>query len=158
MAVMTEAREQAIRDLTRHCGDGRLTLDELEERIEEVHRATTDAEVLHALRELPVISHDPVTPPVSEPAYRYEDEDDVDERSYEHVIPDDVLSPPPLPGGRCGPAIKHHRREDASGIEKTLRTVWVISGFIAIFNGLWWLAIILWFVIPKLVLPNLRRI
>jgi len=36
--------------------------------------------------------------------------------------------------------------------------MWVISGFIAIFNGLWWLAIILWFVIPKLVLPNFRRI
>ena len=153
---MTEAREQAIRDLTRHCGDGRITLDELEERIEEVHRATTDAEIQHALRELPVVRHDPVPPPVSEPAYRYDDVDD--EYDYERVTPDAVLSPPPLPGGMCGPKIKHHRHEDASGIEKTLRTVWVISGFIAIFNGLWWLAIILWFVLPKLVLPNLRRI
>jgi hypothetical protein len=156
MAVMTESREQAIRDLTRHCGDGRITLGELEERIDEVNRATTDEEIRHALRELPVVAHDPVAPPVDEPVYR--DEDDVDERSYEHVIPDDVLSPPPLPGGSCGPALRRHRREDATGIEKTLRTVWVISGFIAIFNGLWWLAIILWFVVPKLVLPNLRRI
>jgi hypothetical protein len=47
-------REQAIRDLTRHCGDGRLTLDELEERVAEVYAATTTAEIEHALRFLPV--------------------------------------------------------------------------------------------------------
>jgi hypothetical protein len=46
-------RERVIRDLTRHCGDGRLTLDELEERVAEVCAATTTAEIEHALRFLP---------------------------------------------------------------------------------------------------------
>jgi hypothetical protein len=46
-------REQAVRDLSRHCGDGRLTLDELEERIAEVYAASNVAEIEHALRELP---------------------------------------------------------------------------------------------------------
>ena len=46
-------RERVIRDLTRHCGDGRLTLDELEERVGEVYAATTMAEIEHALRFLP---------------------------------------------------------------------------------------------------------
>jgi hypothetical protein len=46
-------REQAVRDLSRHCGDGRLTLDELEDRIAEVYAASTVADIEHALRELP---------------------------------------------------------------------------------------------------------
>ena len=51
---MTDAdRERAVRELTRHCGDGRLTLDELEERITEVHAASTEAELALAFRELP---------------------------------------------------------------------------------------------------------
>jgi hypothetical protein len=152
MSVMTESREQAIRDLTRHCGDGRLTLDELGERIDEVNRATTDAEILHALRELPAVAHDPVAPPVDEPVHRY---DDTDEDEYERVVPDDVL-PPPLPGAEHMP--RHRRRHEATGFEKTLRTVWFVAGIIAFVNGLWWLGLLLWFVIPKLVLPNLRRV
>ncbi|HEX4905966.1 MAG TPA: DUF1707 domain-containing protein [Acidimicrobiales bacterium] len=51
---MTDAdREQAVRELTRHCGEGRLTLDELEDRISEVYAATTEAELQLAFRELP---------------------------------------------------------------------------------------------------------
>jgi hypothetical protein len=46
-------REHAVSELKRHCGDGRLTLDELEERIAEVYAASTKAEIEHALRELP---------------------------------------------------------------------------------------------------------
>jgi hypothetical protein len=46
-------RESAVRDLTKHCGDGRLTLDELEDRIAEAYAATTKIELQHALRELP---------------------------------------------------------------------------------------------------------
>lgn len=46
-------RERVIRDLGRHCGDGRLTLDELEERVAEVYAATTTADIEHALRFLP---------------------------------------------------------------------------------------------------------
>lgn len=126
---MTDERERAIRDLTRHCGDGRLTLDELEERIEEVHRATTEAEIRLALRELPVIKRDAGA-------------------SGPTVIPEIVL-PPRLP---------HQHRHRNKSLEKTLKTAWTIAGFVALFNHMFWLAMILWFVLPKIVLPNLRRI
>src|SRR5258706_1775797 len=109
MAVMTDGREQAIRDLTKHCGDGRLTLDELEERIEEVHRATSDDEIQHALRELPVIHHEPT--PVVEPPRAPEPE---------RVTPEVVL-PPRHPHA--------HGRKQQKGVEHTLRTVWGIAGF-----------------------------
>jgi hypothetical protein len=46
-------RERVVRDLTKHCGDGRLTLDELEERIAEAYAAATVADLEHAVRELP---------------------------------------------------------------------------------------------------------
>ena len=139
---MTDAREQAIRDLTRHCGDGRLTLDELEERIDEVNRATTNAEITHALRELPVIHHEPEpTIPPPEPA---------------QVIPEVVL-PPRRSHDHGNKGIQHPHHANR-GMEHTLKTVWCIAGFVALFNGMFWLAIILWFVLPKLVLPNLRRI
>jgi len=63
MATLSEHdRDQAVRDLTRHCGDGRLTLDELEERIGEVYTATSAAELRHALRELPRFRPPPRTP------------------------------------------------------------------------------------------------
>jgi hypothetical protein len=52
-------RERVVRDLTRHCGDGRLTLDELEERVGEAWAASTRSELLHALRELPPFRHEP---------------------------------------------------------------------------------------------------
>ena len=51
-------RERAAGTLTRHCGDGRLTLDELEARLAEVYAATTRAELAAALRDLP-----PLMPP-----------------------------------------------------------------------------------------------
>src|SRR3954454_21074366 len=105
MSVMTDAQEQAIRDLTRHCGDGRLTLDELEERIDEVNRATTDEEIRHALRELPVVAGEPVTAPAAA-------------EEPELVVPDVVLAPRKSHTGGCAPS-----RRDASSIEKTLRAV-----------------------------------
>ena len=58
-------REQVVRDLTKHCGDGRLTLDELEQRIAEVYAATSKTELQHAIRELPRTPvHIPSSPPV----------------------------------------------------------------------------------------------
>jgi len=48
-----DERERVVRDLTKHCGDGRLTLDELELRVAEVYAATTRSELEHAVRELP---------------------------------------------------------------------------------------------------------
>jgi hypothetical protein len=66
MAEITDGeRDQYVKDLTRHCGDGRLTLDELEERVGEVFAATTRAELNHALRELPRFPDDQ---PVARPA------------------------------------------------------------------------------------------
>jgi hypothetical protein len=62
MGVMTdERRDEVVRELTRHCGDGRLTLDELEDRFAVAYAATTDAELDHALRELPRSA--PAAPP-----------------------------------------------------------------------------------------------
>lgn len=64
-------RDRAIRDLTRHCGDGRLTLDELEDRVAEAYAATTSEELLHALRDLPkepAATTRPAPRPVSPPA------------------------------------------------------------------------------------------
>lgn len=51
--ISDSERDRYVKELTRHCGDGRLTLDELEERVGEVFAATTRAELRHALRELP---------------------------------------------------------------------------------------------------------
>ena len=56
-------RDRVVSELTRHCGDGRLTLDELEERIAEVYAATTTADIEHALRQLPVKAASPATTP-----------------------------------------------------------------------------------------------
>jgi hypothetical protein len=60
--ITDSEREAAVRDLTRHCGDGRLTLDELEGRVEEVYAATTRAELRLALRELPRFRDEPAVP------------------------------------------------------------------------------------------------
>ncbi len=63
-------RERAVRDLTRHCGDGRLTLDELEDRIGLVYAATTEAELALAFRELPPFRLEPAAPARPIPATR----------------------------------------------------------------------------------------
>jgi hypothetical protein len=133
MAVMTEARDQAIRDLTRHCGDGRLTLDELEERIDEVNRATTDDEIRHALRELPVTRPEPAV--ADEPVVAEE---------HEHVRPDHVFTTP----RRIG------RDRDAAPWEKSVGTACCIGGFVLLFNGMFWLALLCWFVLPGLIIRH----
>jgi uncharacterized protein DUF1707/cell wall-active antibiotic response 4TMS protein YvqF len=46
-------REQALALLTEHCAAGRLTLDELADRIDVVHAARTQAELAEVLRDLP---------------------------------------------------------------------------------------------------------
>lgn len=57
-----EDRERAVKELTRHCGDGRLTLEELEDRITEVYAATTRAQLDRAFRELPSFRLPPAEP------------------------------------------------------------------------------------------------
>lgn len=75
-------RERVVRDLTKHCGDGRLTLDELEQRIAEAYSAATVADLEHAVRELPKSSpaRIPSAPPIrvkpSDAPVRAKDEED----------------------------------------------------------------------------------
>lgn len=63
MRVSDSERERIVRELTQHCGDGRLTLDELEERIAEAYAATTNDELQLAIRELPATPRKLVAPP-----------------------------------------------------------------------------------------------
>ena len=51
--VSDEERMAVVAELQRHVGDGRLTLDEFEERADEVMRARTGADLRLVLRELP---------------------------------------------------------------------------------------------------------
>jgi len=141
--TMVDARERAIRDLTRHCGDGRLTLDELEERIEEVHAATTDEEIQHALRELPVtVTPDPEPAPEPERASIPVDEPHVHRR--EHIRPDAVFMS----------AGKLRKDRNAEPWEKSLGAACTIGGFILLFNGMFWLAMLCWFVLPGLIIRH----
>ena len=48
-------RQRAVAQLAAHAGEGRLTLLELEDRIDEVHRAVSLRDVRLALRELPAV-------------------------------------------------------------------------------------------------------
>ena len=51
-----DAEREHVRDLLeRHAADGRLTLDELSERMVEVYAARTAPDLRHALRELPAL-------------------------------------------------------------------------------------------------------
>ena len=53
MSVSESERDRTVKALTRHCGDGRLTLEELEQRIELAFEAQTTAELHELVRDLP---------------------------------------------------------------------------------------------------------
>lgn len=53
LRVSDADRQVVIDDLQRHTADGRLTLDEFEERVDEVLRARTGAELRVVTRDLP---------------------------------------------------------------------------------------------------------
>jgi hypothetical protein len=53
VSVSESERDRTVKALTRHCGDGRITLDELEERIERAFAAQTSAELHELVRDLP---------------------------------------------------------------------------------------------------------
>jgi hypothetical protein len=127
MGAVTVERDEAIRELTRHCGDGRLTLDELEDRIQEVYAAETEEDIRHALRELPV-SPAP-TPP-----------------SPEREPPRAATPAPPAP-----PALP---AEPDPEWQKAVGTLCCIGGFVLLFNGMFWLALICWFVVPGLIIQK----
>ena len=131
-------RERAVRELTRHCGEGRLTLDELEDRIGEVYAATTEAELALAFRELPPFRLHPRHATPAAPA----------------AVPANAAArrARPAPAGGCRLV-----GMDRPPVERLLRTVWFVGGIVAICNGLFLLAALLWFVLPKLVLPHVRQ-
>ena len=134
MATLSEHdRDQAVRDLTRHCGDGRLTLDELEERITAAYAATSNDDLRALLHDLPTLPDVAAPTPTSEPARP------ASER------PSAPAPPAPVP--------EIHRSREA---EKALGTLFTIGGFVLLFNGMFWLALICWFVLPGLVLRSRR--
>jgi hypothetical protein len=57
--VSDSDRQAVIEALQRHTGDGRLTLEEFEERVDEVLSARTRADLDATLRELPSLRTDP---------------------------------------------------------------------------------------------------
>ena len=83
--VSDSQREQVVRDLTRHCGDGRLTLDELEERVAEAYAATTAEDLRRALRELPR-SPSPMVQPAGPPIRTKPSDAPVRDRSRRHDV------------------------------------------------------------------------
>src|SRR5687767_5054130 len=119
MGVITDERDEVIRALTRHCGDGRLTLDELEERIAEAYEATSDEELRHALRDLPSESPAPKTARAPEP-----------------TLHRTALPPlPPLPQA------PHLPGSSPPEWEKAVGTAFCIGGFVLLFNGMFIMAL-----------------
>lgn len=128
MGVITDERDEVIRALTRHCGDGRLTLDELEDRITEAYEATTDEELRHVLRDLPAEHAEQVVVPPSPPT---------------RSLP--PFPPPPLP---------RLSRPEPPEWEKSVGMLFTIGGFVLLFNGMFILAMLCWFVLPGMVLKK----
>src|SRR4051812_1819916 len=52
--VSDDDRQRVVALLSKHTGEGRLTLDEFEARVDEVWNAKKQSELQHTLRELPV--------------------------------------------------------------------------------------------------------
>jgi hypothetical protein len=129
MVVLTDRRDQVVRELTKHCGDGRLTLDELESRIEEAYAAESLDDLQHVLRELPTDDLRATTPVQPAPVRA--------ERS--------VPTLPPLPKL----PMKHEPEW-----HKPVGALFTIGGFVLLFNGMFWLAVICWFVLPGIVMQK----
>lgn len=77
--VSTADRDAVIETLSRHCTEGRLTMDEFEERVTAAGAAKTGNELLETLRELPEGAEAGAGPAAFGPS-----EDD-DERWYERL-------------------------------------------------------------------------
>lgn len=131
---MDSERDQVIRELTRHCGDGRLTLDELEERIEAAQAATTTAELDLLLRDLPAPRSVPAPPPPPSAAPK-------------------PMWPPvvrPSQSRGCAKPVHGNKVEGPAGVAIC------VAGFVLLFNGMFWLALCVWFLLPAM-LKSTRR-
>jgi hypothetical protein len=142
-SVIESEREQVVRELTRHCGDGRLTLDELEERIEAAYAAESTAQLDLLLRDLPAQPQPQSVPPrpTATPP------------TPPRVTPTEIWPPAVhLPRDHTTP-VHHHRRGKPEG---PLGAIICIAGFVLLFNGMFWWAMLVWFLLPGL-LKSARR-
>jgi len=140
MAVLTDQREQIVRELTRHCGDGRLTLDELEARIEEAYAAEDLDALRHVLRELPTTASAL----------------GADSPQEAGPVRQERFGLPPLPKLERPALPPLPNVPDATEWQKPVGALFAIGGFVLLFNGMFWLALICWFVLPGLVLKDGR--
>jgi hypothetical protein len=62
LRISDKERQDVIAQLRDHTADGRLTLVEFDERVEEVFAAKTTRELEHSLRELPILGPPPPDP------------------------------------------------------------------------------------------------
>jgi hypothetical protein len=60
LRIADSDRERAIAQLSKHAGDGRLTLEEFEARVEEVYAAKTNVDLRPAFRDLPTYDPSPL--------------------------------------------------------------------------------------------------
>ncbi|HYD09103.1 MAG TPA: DUF1707 domain-containing protein [Acidimicrobiales bacterium] len=134
MVVLTDRRDQVVRELTKHCGDGRLTLDELEARIEEAYAAESIDELQAVLRDLPAddAAARPA-PAVAAPS----------KARAERKAP----GLPPLPSLPPLPALPKRVEADWHGSARAAITV---GGFIALITVGFWLALVIWVLLPAL--------
>jgi hypothetical protein len=126
-------RDKVVKELTRHCGDGRLTLDELETRIEEAYAAETEDDLRDLLADLPPSDLPAVAPPPPSPS------------------PSSLPPPTPRPPTTTEP---HVGMPDAA---KLISTACTIGGFVLLFNGMVLWAIVVWFVVPGLLIHDRMR-
>jgi hypothetical protein len=131
VAVLETQRDRVVKELTRHCGDGRLTLDELEERIAAAYDAETADDLRALLADLP---------------------------GGGDVVPVDL--PPPLPPPLPHPTPRHHGHVDKRvGLDaaKSVSTICGIVGLVLLINGAFWWAMLVWFVVPGLLIHDRKR-
>jgi hypothetical protein len=150
--VLETQRDLVVRELTRHCGEGRLTLDELEDRIEAAFAATSVDDLRDLVSDLPGGGS----------SFDTEDEDDAEDEPL-HVSEASTLSLPPVPRPSLPPLPRPHhghhpdKRVGPPDWAKLVSTACGIGGVILLFNGMFWIAILVWFVVPGLLIHDRTR-
>jgi hypothetical protein len=143
--TITDAdRERVVRELTRHCGDGRLTLDELEERVGEAWAASTREELQLALRELP--------------PFRSEREPEPEPRRHRETVGDELRSAARVAAAAATvPAAAARRARPATasscGMARLGKppTVLLVLAVLFVLTSHWILAAVMFFIaVPKL--------
>jgi hypothetical protein len=145
-SVLETQRDLVIKELTHHCGDGRLTLDELEDRIELAFAATSVDELRALVSDLPGggTSFQDVEDPIEEPVATW------DATPSLPPVPRPSLPPLPRPGHG------HHpdKRVGPPDWAKLVSTACGIGGFVLLINGMFWIALLVWFVVPSLLIHD----